>query len=190
MPLKMDDCFHLLSSDCSKHHSFGILARNMKHEQNKREVKVFLGKASLLLTPTEQRGDNQEIRVKVDNQDLEVPINAKRQIKVQDEVIGTIFRSSDNVFEVKSSEYNAQFRFDGSRVVIFASQMLKDKLCGLCGNFNQQSKDDMTGPAKCMHSKPEVQVRKLTIKGRHFICHLANHFNCLLFLFHNFSYLI
>ena len=168
MPLKMDDCFYLLSGDCSKHRSFGILARNMKHDNNKREVKVFLGKTSILLTPSEQqRSENPEIKVSVNQQELEVPSNTWRSIKVDNKEIGSIFRSIDNVFEMKSSQYHVQFRFDGTRVVVYASQLLKDKLCGLCGNFNQLSLDDMTGPAKCVHAKPEVQVASYRVQTQH-----------------------
>jgi uncharacterized protein YkuJ len=167
IPLKLDDCFHLLSGDCSARRSYGILARNMKNEQNKREVKVFLGKTSVLFTPTEQRSENPEIRVTVDKQELEVPSNTWRSIESDGKKVASIFRSIDNVFELKSNEYKVQFRFDGSRVVVFASHLLKSKLCGICGNFNQVSKDDMTGPAKCIHAKPEVQVASYRVQTHH-----------------------
>jgi hypothetical protein len=167
LPLNMDNCFHLLSGDCSKQHSFGILARNMKNEQNRREVKVFLGEVTILLTPSESRNDNTEIRVTVNQQDLHVPTNTWKSIIVNGQDFGSIFRSSDNVFQLKSTQYNAQFRFDGSRVVVFASHMLKDKLCGLCGNFNQLSKDDMTGPSKCIHAKPETHVASYRVQTQH-----------------------
>ena len=140
----------------------------MKHDNNKREVKVFLGKTSILLTPSEQqRSENPEIKVSVNQQELEVPSNTWRSIKVDNKEIGSIFRSIDNVFEMKSSQYHVQFRFDGTRVVVYASQLLKDKLCGLCGNFNQLSLDDMTGPAKCVHAKPEVQVASYRVQTQH-----------------------
>ena len=168
MPLKMDDCFHLLSGDCSHQRSYGILARSMKHDKNRREVKVFLGKNTVLFTPTEQqRSENPEIKVTVNNEELEVPSNTQRPIKAHGEEIGSIFRSIDNVFELKSSQFRVQFRFDGSRIVVFASQLLKSKLCGLCGNFNQVRKDDMTGPSKCIHAKPEVQVASYRVQSHH-----------------------
>jgi hypothetical protein len=165
LPLKMDDCFHLLSADCSKVRSFGILARTLKRDQTKRELKVFLGKASMLLTPTsESRNDNTDLRITVNGTEFNVPVNTWKSIVVRGQEYGQIFRSSDNVFQLKSSQYNAQFRFDGQRVVIYASNLLKGKLCGLCGNFNQLSKDDMTGPAKCVHVKAETHVASYRVQ--------------------------
>jgi len=167
MPLKIDDCFHMLSGDCSKHSTFGILARNIKREHNKRELKVFLGKVSLLLTPSESHNDASEIRITVNRDELTVPVNSWKSIVVDGQEYGQIYRSSDNVFQLKSVQYNAQFLFDGSRVVIYASSHLKDKLCGLCGNYNQLSKDDMTGPSKCIHAKPETHIASYRIQSRH-----------------------
>jgi hypothetical protein len=165
MPLNMDDCFHLLSGDCSKDRSFGIFARDMKPDRNRRELKVFLGDITLVLTPSERRNDPYfaDIRVTVDNEELTLPANTWRSIKVRGEDYGSIFRSSDNVFQLKSNKYFAHFMFDGSRVVVYASNLLKDKLCGVCGNFNQKSSDDMTGPSQCLHSRPETFIASYRI---------------------------
>ena len=160
MPLNLDDCFHLLSGDCSQDRTFGILARTMKPDNNRRELKVFLGEVAIVLTPSERRNDPYfaDIRVTIDREELTMPANTWKSIIVRGQDYGSIFRSSDNVFQLKSTQYNAHFLFDGTRTVIYASNLLKDKLCGLCGDFNQQSRDDMTGPSKCLHSRPETHV--------------------------------
>jgi hypothetical protein len=169
MSLEMDDCFHLLSGDCSKDRSFGILARNMKPDKTRRELKVFLGEIALVFTPSERRNDPYfaDIRVTVESEELTMPANSWKNIVVHGKNYGSLFRSSDNVFQLKSSEYNAHFLFDGSRVVIYASNLLKSKLCGVCGNFNQVSKDDMVGPAKCFHNKPETLVASYRVQSEH-----------------------
>jgi len=158
LPLEIDDCFHLLSGDCSRDRSFGILVRNMKPSKTRRELKVFLGKIALVFTPSESRNEPYfaDIRVTVDHEELTLPANTWRSIKQHNQKYGELFRSSDNVFQLRSEEYNAHFLFDGTKVVIYASNLLKNKLCGLCGNFNQLSRDDMIGPAKCFHANPET----------------------------------
>jgi len=164
--LEVDDCFHLLSGDCSRDHSFGILIRSVKPDMNRREMKIFLGGVSILLTPSDRRGDsNSNIRVTVENEEVNVPVNAWRAITVDGQEYASIFRSVDNVFQLKSSRYNVNFMFDGTRAVIYGSQLLKNKVCGVCGNLNSLSKDDLTGPAKCMHAKAETHVASYRVQS-------------------------
>merc|ERR1712012_1293546 len=52
----MDDCFHLLSGDCSKAMSYGVLVRFLESSSSysheyKKEVKVFIGKTEITMKP-------------------------------------------------------------------------------------------------------------------------------------------
>lgn len=167
LPLEIDDCFHLLSGDCSKDRSFGILVRNMSPDQTRRELKAFLGKVALKLTPSSGHHEPYfaDIHVTVDEQEMALPANTWRKIEYKGQTYGQIYRSSDNVFQLKSNEYNAHFLFDGTKVVIYASNFMKSKLCGLCGNFNQLSRDDMVGPAKCFHNKPQTFIASYRVRS-------------------------
>merc|ERR1712066_693407 len=55
--------------------------------------------------------------------------------------------------------------FDGHSIVMESSQVFKGQLCGLCGNQNQQIKDELEGPKKCMHSKPEILAASYRISN-------------------------
>ncbi len=46
--------------------------------------------------------------------------------------------------------------FDGYKTQLETSSLIKDKLCGLCGDCNGQKLADLRGPKKCVYSKPEL----------------------------------
>jgi len=160
MPMALDECFHLLSGDCSKDKSFGILARSIRSDKSKRELKVFLGDVAMTLAPSMKRSEHEssDITITINEQEIRLPNGVWTPVVAHGKTYGHLYRSTDNVYQLKSSKYNANFLYDGSRVVIYASNFLKNKLCGICGNFNQISKDDVLGPAVCAHANPEVLV--------------------------------
>jgi len=160
--LKLDDCFHLLSGDCSEKRTFAILGRNMGQEKDRRELKVLLGNVVMVLTPSGRQPNDPffaDIRVTVDSEELTLPANSWKSIIYRDQEYGSIFRSRENVFQLVSTQYNAHFMFDGTNTVVYGSNLLKDRLCGLCGDFNQQSQNDLTGPSKCVHARCQFHQR-------------------------------
>ena len=67
-----------------------------------------------------------------------------------------LFRSADNVMILKSSKVSVHF--DGKRVKVEGSNLLKNKLCGLCGDNNNKKVADVPSPRQCLLSKPELEV--------------------------------
>merc|ERR1712001_618392 len=67
--------------------------------------------------------------------------------------LGLIYRTQNAIY---LSIEQGLIIFDGHSIVMESSQVFKGQLCGLCGNQNQQIKDELEGPKKCMHSKPEI----------------------------------
>lgn len=160
IPVALDDCFHLLSGDCSKDESFGILAKTSKSAKMMRELKVFLGDISITLNPSSKHTKHEYFSKNGTTRVQEIPLSKGiwTQMISNGKAYGHLYRSIDNVYQVKSDKYNVNFLYDGSRIVIYASNLLKNKLCGICGNFNQVSKDDILGPAACTHTNPEALV--------------------------------
>ena len=48
--------------------------------------------------------------------------------------------------------------FDGKRVKLEGSNLLKNKLCGLCGDNNNNKIADVPSPRKCLLSKPKLEL--------------------------------
>merc|ERR1712241_578833 len=125
----MDDCFHLLSGDCSKAMSYGVLVRTLESSssyspESKKEVKVFIGRTEMTMKP-----EGEHVTVKVNGSPIEVHMVERKPIKnEQGHIVAKIIKSKDNVVILSSSKVNVLF--DGKRVKVLGSYLLKNKLCG------------------------------------------------------------
>merc|ERR1711992_244521 len=153
----MDDCFHLLSGDCSKAMSYGVLVRSLESSssyspESKKEVKIFIGRTDITMRP-----EGEHVIVKVNGSPIEVPTVERHSIKSeQGHIVAKIIMSKDKVVILKSSKISVFF--DGKRVKLEGSNLLKNKLCGLCGDNNNKKIGDVPSPRQCLLSKPKLEV--------------------------------
>jgi len=169
LPIHLDDCFHFVTGDCSAQYSFGVLARAFKHSQTK-ELKIFLKNNEIKLSPSESYSTYlRDIMVIVNGNVIPMEKNQMKSIfdKSSEMEICKIYRSKDGVMHLMAPAYNLDLQFDGERLAVSSSQLLKNKLCGICGNFNHQSSADLAGPKKCIYSKPEVEIASYRISDPH-----------------------
>merc|ERR1712061_593642 len=153
----MDDCFHLLSGDCSKAMSYGVLVRSLESSssyspESMKEVKVFIGRTDITMRP-----EGEHVIVKVNGSPIEVPTVESHIIKGDHgQIIAKIIMSKDKVVILKSSKISVLF--DGKKVKLEGSNLLKNKTCGLCGNNNNKKVACVPSPGQCVLSKPELEV--------------------------------
>jgi len=153
----MDDCFHLLSGDCSKAMSYGVLVRPLESSsgysmESKKEVKVFIGKNEVTMKP-----EGEEVAVKVNGSPIRVMLSEMKTIKGEEgRIAAMISKSKDKVVILKSSKINVLF--DGKSVKLEGSILLKNKLCGLCGDSNNKMVGDVPSPRQCLLSSPKLEV--------------------------------
>merc|ERR1719229_2220562 len=111
----MDDCFHLLSGDCSKAMSYGVLVRSLESSgsyspETKKEVKVFIGSTDITMKPEGER-----VIVKVNGSPIEVPMSERHTIMAREgHFVAKIIKSKDNVVILESSKIGVLF--DGKRI--------------------------------------------------------------------------
>jgi hypothetical protein len=163
MHFHIDNCFHLMTADSSPQHKFAVLTRVMK-PGNRRELKVILSEVKIVLTPSERpstRSTFPSIKVTIDEEELSLVPNQWSELRSSRQaqrVFGHIFRSQDNVIQIKAPKFEIEIIFDGDDFAIETTQMMKGQLTGLCGNQNQQPRDEVEGPQKCIYSKAEVRT--------------------------------
>lgn len=152
----VDQCMHLLSGDCSRNKEYGVFVRSLdssNYGDSKKEIKLFVRQAEIKLKGEER--DN--IAVKVDGRPISISGPEEKPIRnKKNEVVGVIYKSSDDVVIVNTPMVTVLF--DGKDIILKGSMLYKNKLCGLCGDNNNQKIADLTSPNMCLLSKPEVMV--------------------------------
>merc|ERR1712165_312359 len=153
----MDDCFHLLSGDCSKAMSYGVLVRSLESSssystESKKEGKVFIGSTDVTM-----KLEDEHVIVKVNGSPIEVPRSERHTIMGREgHIVAKIIKSKDNVVILKSSKISVLF--DGKRIKLEGSNLMKNKLCGLCGDNNNNKLGDVPSPRKCLLSSPKLEL--------------------------------
>merc|ERR1711978_101461 len=81
-----------------------------------------------------------------------------------EEVIMEVKRYEDNVYLVIFPQESLWVLFDGRRIEISPSQMLKGRTCGLCGDLDHENTADIKTPRKCVMSRPRFAAYSYMIK--------------------------
>merc|ERR1712241_377601 len=127
--------------------SYGVLVRSLESSssyspETKKEVKVFIGSTDVTMKP---EGEN--VIVKVNGSPIEVPRSERHTIMGREgHIVAKIIKSKISVL------------FDGKRIKLEGSNLMKNKLCGLCGDNNNNKLGDVPSPRKCLLSSPKLEL--------------------------------
>ncbi|KOX68248.1 Vitellogenin, partial [Melipona quadrifasciata] len=164
-PMRLGNCWHVLMTTypqlnpenseeklrIPKDSNVAILVRDRENDQ--KEVKVLLGNTKIQFVPT----SNLPI-VNVNEQTVSVTDDQTYQERQDDKVLFEIFKLNDNSLELISDRYDINLITDGSRLLIKASDKYRNAVRGLCGNFDNEAINDLTGPRSCSFRKLEQFV--------------------------------
>lgn len=122
-------CKYQLTADCVNH-TFSIRVTNdgraTRYSSRTKTVSMKIGDTKINL--------GHKLRVKVDGQRIEMPYNG---------TIGNITRDKDDNVEVNTT-IGIKLFWDGAGYLeVKAPISYKNRLCGLCGNFNSVVRDDL-----------------------------------------------
>lgn len=96
-------------------------------------------------------GENKTI--KVNDQTIQLPHQIKEKIDIAEQ----------DKYVVVTSKIGIKVRWNlTNELEIIAPSSYRDKLCGLCGNYNLKTKDDMTTPEGILVKDPSVFAQSWT----------------------------
>jgi hypothetical protein len=148
------DNYHLLAKDSTKQAKFAVLARQ-SGQKDQMKVKIIVRNQEVKLTPSQ---GNEAPKAEVNGKQVQVP--KEKALEMEDkhgEVQIRLQATRDGYIQVEAPQEGIQVTTDGERIVIEASESLRDRLTGLCGNFNGEQSADLQTPEQCVESPEEPE---------------------------------
>merc|ERR1712121_153440 len=133
----VDECDHMITSDCSKHLTHAVLAKEIN---GLKHVTLFHGQSKIELSPAHSYGLLDEYHLTVNGQ--QVQLHKNQQITLQStQGQVTVYLSSDNTVEVNTPQ--TRLVHSGSTFTVEEKSNTDGSHGGLCGNNNQDMRADV-----------------------------------------------
>jgi len=157
---EVDQCNHVIASDCSSEFSHAILAKEVN---GLKHVTVYHGKTKIELKPAQTY--SQDFIMVIDGQSIPV-------VKAASWVYSTELNlSSYRAFycpvgqEVVLETPKSIVRYNGKTVTVKEKTLMEDgTLCGLCGDNNNDKRADIVSPKRCVYKAPSLAALSYRVK--------------------------
>ncbi|XP_014664663.1 PREDICTED: uncharacterized protein LOC106806980 [Priapulus caudatus] len=155
LPLK--SCEHILAKDCSSDNAYTVVL-SKDSTTNKKIVKIMTeGKTVEIMTPTKVIVDGAPINAQEEYIVRKDPSNASSKVVLK------VMYEAANLVTVKAPEIGLIVSSDGASVKIELPNRYRSKLCGLCGDFNSEMKDELVGPKREIYTNLHHFVKSYVI---------------------------
>jgi len=158
-----EGCVHVLAQDCSEEYPVAVLAKDIAAQQS--EITILLGqKTKVQLTPQgKPRLGKSKVQVRINGQRVE---SLPTQIRDQDskQTIVYVEQMYDGGVQVFSDHFDVAT--NGQYIAIYASNALRNKTCGLCGDFNGEKVGEMKSPKNCPLSSGSALVASYAFQSQ------------------------
>merc|ERR1711962_873827 len=144
----------VVAADCSTYHRFAVKAQHVV-QQGVWNTEIILKKNLIKVVPTSVIP-----KVLVNGQPMEIPIGKAVVAKdiVDHTVVAEIVMTPDHVVIVKAPRFLLEeVKTNGKIIEVVPSIQLKNKLCGVCGNFQKPIMSE-TVTGHCVYSRPELEI--------------------------------
>jgi len=151
---QLDDCYHVVSSDCSSKFSSAVLAKvvsGFKH------VKVYHLATEIKMMPASSYSAmTKEYVIMVDGKAVSVAKNKKVSVHSSDHIsLYSISRSMDDVITLETPV--SLIHYDGIKLEVQSKLIIPmGQLCGLCGDSNKDSRTDLQSPSSCIYKSDHL----------------------------------
>jgi hypothetical protein len=166
----IDECPHVLLTDCSKDSKFVVTARHGSEGQ--KIVTVIYGKDTIELDPSGWIMIN---GAKSAYKDWETESRVEIRVPGTKEIKAVIYPISTGlVMEIRSWNWNwgsswnynwnwMSIKVQGSHVELSAPKYLQGHACGMCGDFNQEIVGEFMTPQRCAVSSGELMATSFKV---------------------------
>jgi hypothetical protein len=158
-----EGCVHVLAQDCSEQYPVAVLAKDIAAQQQ--ELIILLGqKTKVQLTPqAKSRLGKSKVQVRVNGQRIEALPTQIRDQETKEPIV-YVEQMYDGGVQLFSEHFNVAT--NGEYIAIYASNALRNKTCGLCGDFNGEKVGEMKSPRNCPLSSGSALVASYAFQSQ------------------------
>merc|ERR1712212_1267443 len=154
----------VVTGDCSTFHRFAVMA--VPVQQGVWSTEIILKKNLIKIIPTGSLP-----KVLVNGQPMEFPVGSVDTVVVKDiadhTIVAELSMTPDHVVIVKAPRFLLEeVKTNGHIIEVIPSVQLKNKLCGVCGNFKKPILTE-TVNGHCVYSKAELEIASWIIPSEH-----------------------
>merc|ERR1711910_312116 len=163
---QIDECDHMIASDCSKDFNHAILAKEVNGHKH---VTIFEGKTKIELRPAQAYQNYvEDWSLEVDGKKVSLNKNEKKIMKINSplslETECTVYWHSDNVVEVNTP--HSRITHKGKTVSVEEKSLMADgSHCGLCGDYSMIKSADIKSPKECVLSTNKLAAKSYRVKS-------------------------
>jgi len=150
---ELNDCWHMLFSDRTKKVPVAVLAKRRLPTQLK-EVKILAGPVEVIMSPVSAGQLRLFVNVGGLTEEIQVQPGQIKPVLFKGSEIMEVKRYQDNVYLVNAFQESLWVLFDGERLEVSGSYLLKSRSVGLCGDLNGEKTADLKTPNQCIMSRP------------------------------------
>jgi len=163
-------CQYLLAKDCSPKERFAVFAQVLNEESKTKSVTVMTAGSEIKLLPPQQQNVAQVV---VDGHTHELSykksftLTSQNQNDVRIYLRATPSDSVNPIIVVQSDINDLEVLYDGKNVKVSIGGQYKGKTCGLCGDNNDESEEEFSGPNQCVYEYSEDFANSYALSGQH-----------------------
>merc|ERR1712240_719280 len=159
---QVDECDHLITSDCSQNHQHAVLAKEVN---GLKHVTIYQGQSQIELRPA-QAYSNQVDNWKLSVNGLQVQLRKNEKITLKSssalEQI-TAYWTNDNTVVINTPQVRLVHL--GKTVTLEVNNTPNGSQCGLCGDYNMDKGTDVLSSKGCIMSSVKLAAHTYRSKS-------------------------
>merc|ERR1719263_767428 len=133
-----------------------------KEQDGKKELKIFVSGSKITIRPTENK---EEYEIEFDGERIEMERNEKMELKTLGQGHSCkLWRSNDDVLVIETPF--SRVIYDSKTVEIENTRLTSTQLKGLCGNSNQDKRDETVSAQGCIAKTAETAALTFRVQEK------------------------